>query len=59
MAFQSLQGHFWSYYEFSWYSSKCLHNFQKIRLHFFELIKDEAALKVRVTHYSEPDYCLS
>jgi hypothetical protein len=42
-----MQGHFWSYNEFSWFSAKCLHNFKKIRSSFFELFKNEAALWLR------------
>jgi hypothetical protein len=47
MAFMSMQGHFWSYNEFSWVLAKCLHNFQKNCLPLFELIKDKATSKVQ------------
>jgi hypothetical protein len=47
MAFMSMEGHSYSYKEFSCFSTICLHKFQKNRLHLFELTKDEVALKVR------------
>jgi hypothetical protein len=49
MAFMSMQGYFWSYNEFSLYAFVIS---KKIRFPLFELIKEEAALKVRSFKYS-------